>query len=515
MSNYLRPHRYLLILLAVCAPLNVNAELTLPALFGDHMVLQRDYPNPAWGKTDPNETVSVSIAGQTQTTTADADGAWKVLLDPIPVGGPYTLTVSAADTEVVFSDVLVGEVWLCSGQSNMYWPLAWIHFADLEIATANHPEVRLITVGTNGTQTPQFSFEGQWQTCTPETAARFSALAYLFGKRLQDALDVPVGLIHNSWGGASIEGWIPREKFAVDAYHTRLLKDWDERTAAYTDADWQAALADYENERRQWEAGDKQGRAPRKPQDPRTSRNRPANIFNGMIAPMIDYGIAGVIWYQGESNVSHAWHYRTSFPLMIESWREAWGRDDLPFYWIQLPNHGIPSDESGESEWAELREAQTLALRLPHTGQVVTIDTSEGRNLHPRNKQIVADRLVQLVLARQYGWRLNAEYPAFASMEIADGKIILTFTEIDLGLYAYATQEPLGFAIAGEDGAFVRAQAAIIARNKIAVWSDDVPAPVAVRYAWANNPVANIQDRNGLPLTPFRTDERAPLTRHD
>lgn len=509
------PARFILGLLLAGTAMHARAEITLPAVFSDHMVLQRDRSNPVWGRAEPGETVTVTIAGQSHTANANAAGEWRTELDPLPAGGPYSLTISGMSAQQEFTDVLVGEVWICSGQSNMFWPLAWIDFSELEIASAHQPQIRLLTVPERGTQTPQFTFEGQWQVCSPQSVSQFSALGYLFGKRLHDALGVPVGLINTSWGGASIAGWIPRDKYAVDDYHARQLQSWDARAAATTDADQQAALGAYERELDQWKNAGSSGRAPRKPLDPRYSRDRPGNIFNGMLSPLRGYGIRGVIWYQGESNISHPYHYRTSFPLMIECWREAWGQGDFPFYWVQLPNHGPATSDPTESEWAELREAQSLALRLPHTGQAITIDTAEGRNLHPRNKQLVADRLVVLPLRRDYGVKVDADSPTYASMEVRDNKMVLTFDHVDLGLYAYDTEEPLGFAIAGEDEAYVRAQAEIINRNQIAVWSESVPHPANVRYAWADNPVANIQDRNGLPLAPFRTDDHAAITRHD
>lgn len=469
------------------------------------MVFQREQSNPVWGKADPGEEVTVTINTQTKTTTADNDGLWKVDIDALPTGGPYTLTISGNNT-LTFSDVLSGEVWICSGQSNMQWSLDRTDFAQLDIASANYPQIRLITVPSVGTQEPQDSFKGQWQVCSPATVPSFSAVGYLFGKRLHNTLGVPVGLIDNAWGGSALEAWLPREKFEVDEYHAQYLKDYDAKLANYTDESYQQELAKWETDTAEWKANGSKGRAPRKPSDPRTNQHRPANLYNGVLNPIIGYGIRGVIWYQGETNAGRAYHYQTSFPLMIETWREVWDQGDFPFYWVQLADYTAEKDQPGDSNWAELREAQTLTLELPNTGQAVIIDVGEGRDIHPRDKQTVANRLAMLALTNDYGYAFAAQSPMYESMDIEGNKVVLTFKNVDQGLYTFDVDEPIGFAIAGEDQQFVWAKAKITSPTTIEVWSDDVSAPVAVRYAWANNPVANVEDRNSLPLTPFRTD---------
>ncbi|QYY37154.1 sialate O-acetylesterase [Ruficoccus sp. ZRK36] len=498
--------RTLLLLTLAAGTLSAQADVSVSAMFGDHMVFQREQANPVWGKADPGEKIAVSINGQTKTTEADADGDWMVKIDALPTGGPYELTIKGNNT-LTFTDVLSGEVWVCSGQSNMQWPLERTDFAELELASANYPQIRLMTVNSPATQKPQFTFNNEWQVCTPESVKSFSAVGYLFGKRLYNTLHVPVGLIDNAWGGSALEAWLPREKFDVDEFHTQFLKNYDEKVANYTDENRKQDLAKWEDETAEWKANGSKGRAPRKPSDPRYNQHRPANLYNGRIAPILGYGIRGVIWYQGETNGSRGYQYRTSFPLMIETWRDAWGQGDFPFYWVQLADYKDESDEPGSSGWAELREAQTLTLSLPNTGQAVIVDVGEGRDIHPRNKQVVANRLALLALTKDYGYDFAAESPLYDSMEVKGNKVVLTFDNIDQGLYTFDVNEPIGFAIAGEDQKFVWADAKITGKDTIEVWSKDVPNPVAVRYAWANNPVCNVQDRNGLPLTPFRTDD--------
>ncbi|MGZ0708535.1 sialate O-acetylesterase [Coraliomargarita sp. W4R53] len=499
----------LLALLPCFSPL--SASVSVPAIISDHMVLQREQVNPIWGRAEVGEKVIVSIAGQRKETVTDAQGSWRVTLDPLPVGGPYTLDIQGSN-ELRFEDVLVGEVWVCSGQSNMMWPLVNTNFAQLEIASANYPNIRLLSIPRNGTQEPQFSFKGQWEVCSPESVPEFSAIGYLFGARLYTALGIPVGLIDNSWGGSSIEAWLPREQFDVDADHKRLLQHWDYITKNYTDETYQQELSEFENKLSAWQANGEKGHRPGRPTDKRYNQFRPANIFNGEVVPILGYGIRGVIWYQGETNSSNAYRYRTTFPLMIQAWREKWGQGDFPFYWVQLADYTAELKEPADSHWAELREAQSMALALPKTGQAVAMGAGEGRDIHPRDKQTVANRLAMLALTKDYGYDFAAESPVFDKMVIRGEKAVLSFKHVELGLYSFDVDEPLGFAIAGADEKFTWAKARIIGTNQIEVWSEDVPAPIAVRYAWATNPVTNVQDRNGLPLTPFRTDDFKLLT---
>jgi sialate O-acetylesterase len=467
------------------------------------MVLQREQANPVWGFADAGEAVTVKIGEQSHSTVADAEGQWRVKLDELDVGGPYTLSVSGNNT-LEFEDVLVGEVWFCSGQSNMQWVVKNINHADVELATANNPQIRLISVPRRGLQEPQDDFEGEWKLSTADSVANFSAVGYLFGKRLQNALNVPIGLIDNSWGGSAAEAWVPRDVLEAAGSFDEYIKTWDERCAAYTDEIHAQKKAEY----KEWEAAGKPEPRKRWPNDPRKGQHRPANIYNAMLAPLTGFGIRGVVWYQGESNSGRALAYRELFPLMISTWRELWQQGDFSFYWVNLADFGAEVSEPGESGWAELREAQTMTLSLPNTGEAIIIDAGEARDIHPRDKQTVADRLVRHALAKDYGFDMACDSPRFSSMEIEGNTAILTFDFVSSGgLRSFDINEVKGFSIAGADKKFVWAKAEIIGKNQVKVSSELVPEPVAVRYAWAMNPVANLEDRNGLQVTPFRTDD--------
>lgn len=494
-----------------------TAEVSLPSIFGDHMVLQQGQANPVWGWGSPGEAVTVAIAGQTKTAKVNDQGKWSVKLDPLKVGGPHKLVIKGKN-EVTFSDVLVGEVWLCSGQSNMEWPVRAANDPDLETAAANFPKIRLITVPKVGTQQPQEDFDGKWQVCSPETAGDFSAVGYFFGRQLHQTLDVPVGLIDNAWGGSSCEAWVRRDLLEQEERYKPLLDRWEQQE---NDPKNQQALAKYHEQVEAWKEKVKQARAEGKPTPPRpraprhrlTGQHRPGNLYNGNLHPIIGYGIRGAIWYQGESNASRAYQYRHLFPLMIQNWRDEWQQGDFPFYWVQLADFKDVQAEPQESAWAELREAQTMTLdKLPATGEAVIIDLGEAHDIHPKNKQDVAKRLSRWALAEVYGKELVYRSPRYKSMEKKGNKIVLTFEHVGGGLDTFDVRQPLGFTIAGADKKFVAAQAKILGKDKVEVWSDQVSEPVAVRYAWADNPVCNLQNREGLPVTPFRTDDWKGVT---
>jgi len=489
--------------------LSLTADVSLPHIFGDHMVLQRHQANPVWGHADPGEKITVTINGQSHSTVATPDGNWRVKLSSLPAGGPHELIIAGQNT-VTFTDVLVGEVWICSGQSNMVRPLSSADNADVEIVTANYPEIRLISVPNVASQAPLGDFAGKWETCSPQTVADFSAIGYLFGRRIHNAVGVPIGLIDNAWGGSAADAWVPRDVLEAEGDYRELLESWDKTTAAYPDEVHNAALEKFEA----WQVAGKPGRTQRAPRDPRQSQQRPANLFNGVLHPTIGYGIRGVIWYQGEANAKRAYQYRDLFPLMISTWRDLWGQGDFPFYWVQLADFRAELAEPADSDWAELREAQTMTLSLPHSGQAVITDAGEGRDIHPHDKVTVANRLARLALGNDYGFDLATESPRYTGMKTAGDTITLTFDHVSQdGLYSFDVTDPIGFAIAGADKKFVWAEAKIIGKNQVQVSSPTVPNPVAVRYAWADYPVANLQDRNGLPVTPFRTDDWPAVTR--
>ncbi len=486
----------------------VQADVTVPNIFGSKMVLQREQHNPVWGKADPGEQVTVSIGTQKKTTKADDNGEWMVELDPLKLGDPLTMTVEGKSNTLTFDDVLVGEVWMCSGQSNMQWSVARSNFPKLEIASANYPEIRLITVPLKGTQEPQDNFDGQWEICSPDTIPHFSAVGYFFGRNLYNTLQVPIGLIDNAWGGSSAEAWVPREVLEKYPEYTAYIQHNDSFVNAYSDEVHAEKVAKYKDDVAEWEANGMKGRKPRYPSDPRSNQHRPGNIYNGVLNPTIGYGIRGVIWYQGESNAGRAENYQKLFPLMISNWRDAWGQGDFPFYWVQLADYRDETDDPNAAGWASLREAQTMTLDLPNTGQAVIIDAGEGRDIHPRDKQTVANRLASIALARDYGYKIPYKSGLYESMEVQGDKIVVTL-DLEKGakLYTFDVNEPIGFAIAGEDQNFVWAKAKVTGDNQVTVWSENISNPAAVRYAWSNNPVSNLYDTNGLPVTPFRTDD--------
>ncbi len=494
----------ILALICVTAPL-AHADVKVPAIFGSRMVLQRDQKDRVWGWAAPGEDVTVKIGNQSHAAKAGADGAWQVMLDPMPAGGPYTLTIQGKNS-LTFDDVLVGEVWICSGQSNMQWAVASANDADLEIATAKYPRIRFIGVPNFGTQEPQKDFNGTWLPCRPDTVGGLTAVGYFFGRRLYQMLDVPIGLINDAWGGSACEAWVRRDILAADPKYAPMLKRWAKLEHDF--ADWQAAVDKAKAE------GKQPPKAPNFLDYQMAGNSRPGNIYNGVLKPTIGYGIRCVIWYQGESNAGRAYQYRDLFPLMIQSWREEWGQGDFSFYWVQLADFLAEVPEPRDSAWAELREAQTMTKKLPRTGEAVIIDLGEGKDIHPKNKQGVADRLVRWALARDYGVKIAHESPTYKSMEKRGKTITLKFDHVGQGLKTFDVNEARGFAIADGDRKFVSASAKIVGPDAIEVWSDAVSQPVAVRYAWADNPVCNVYSSDGLPVTPFRTDDWPGVTIH-
>ena len=493
------------------------ADVKVPALFTDHMVLQQGQKNRVWGWADPGESVTVTIANKPYTATPADGGRWEVVLEPLSVGGPYTLSIQGKNT-ITISDVLIGEVWICSGQSNMQWSVNQSTDADLDKLSARFPNIRFISVPQVGTQEPQNDFKGSWSVCTPETIGECSGVGFYFGRQLHLTLGVPVGLIDDAWGGSACEAWIRRDILAADEKYAPLMERW---AGMEKDLASPEAAAKFQAQLEAWEKAVKEARAagkqlpqrPRNPADVLTGNARPGNIYNGVLKPTIGYGIKGAIWYQGESNASRAYQYRDLFPLMIQSWRDEWGQGDFPFYWVQLADFKAEQPEPVESDWAELREAQTLTqTKLKNVGQAVIIDIGEGKDIHPKNKVDVGKRLARWALAKDYGINVAYRSPEYASMEKVDGKVILKFDHVGSGLRTFDVAEARGFAVAGEDKKWVWANATVTGKDTIAVSSDVVPHPVAVRYAWSDNPVVNVYSGEGLPLTPFRTDDWPGVT---
>jgi sialate O-acetylesterase len=489
----------------------------LPAIFTDHAVLQRDMPVPVWGWAEPGEKVTVAIAEQSHTVKADDKGKWRVYLSPLSVGEPLDLVVKG-NNRIEHKDILVGEVWLCSGQSNMEWAVSASANSDLEIPAANHPRIRLVRVKNPGSQTTVEDFDGRWEICSPETVPGFSAVGYFFGRELENHLDVPIGLIDNSWGGSACDAWIERRRMEGNPLYETQLAYWDKLTTDYDEA---KAKAEFEKNLAEWQTKADEARAKGEPDppgkpwwtDPLTGNHRPANLYHARLGPILGYAIRGAIWYQGESNAGRAYQYRDMFPLMIRSWREDWRQGDFPFYWVQLADFMAERPEPADSAWAELREAQTMTQdRLPNSGQAVIIDIGEGADIHPRNKLEVARRLARWALARDYGRQITCQSPRYDSMETNDARVTVKFKDVGSGLRTVDAGEVRGFAIAGEDRKWVWADAEIVGPDQVAVSSKSVEKPVAVRYAWADNPVCNLYNQAGLPVTPFRTDDWPGVT---
>jgi len=479
------------------------ADVSLPSVFSDHMVLQRKQADRVWGKAAPGEKVVVTIGTQSKEATASADGMWQVTLDPLEAGEPLKLVAKGQTNEVTFNDVLVGEVWVCSGQSNMAYGLGQAYDGDLEVPAANHPQIRMLTIPSRGSQTPIWTQpNAKWAVCTPQTARQFTAVGYFFARQVHESLNVPVGIINNAWSGSRAEAWVDRKYFEGHDNLMPIVVRYD---------GFAKELADIEAKGAQATAAEQNKARTLRPDV--TGDDRPANAWNGIVASHAGYGIKGVLWYQGEGNTPRGYQYRELFPVLIDSWRKEWKQGDFPFYWVQLPGNEAPKPEPGDSQWAELREAQTMtAAKVKNTAQAVTIDLGEDGNLHPRAKKDIGLRLARIALARDYGIQMANQSPTYRSMQTSGSKITLTFDHPNGNLRTLAGGPAEGFAIAGEDKKFVWANATINRDGTITVSSDKVPAPVAVRYAWADNPICNVYDNARLPLTPFRTDDWKGVT---
>ena len=490
------------------------ADIRLPAIIGDNMVLQQDQKVSIWGWADPGEEVMVGVSWHNMkwAVTADRNGKWEYKMNPPKTGGPYEMTLSGKNT-ITIKNIQVGEVWICSGQSNMQWSVQNSNNAEQEIAAADYPNIRLFTVQREVAEQPKSDCTGEWTLCSPETVPGFSAVGYFFIRELHQKLGVPVGMIHTSWGGTPAEAWTRRGVLKSDTDFRPVLERYDEAIKKYPEA-----KKEHEKKLEQWKEvvakakaeGTKAPRRPREPFGPGHPHS-PSGLYNAMIAPLIPYGIQGAIWYQGESNAGRAYQYRKLFPAMIKNWRKDWGQREFPFLFVQLANFKPVKPDPNESDWAELREAQLMTLAVPNTGMATIIDIGEADNIHPRNKQDVGKRLALWALAKTYGKDIVYSGPLYQSMEVKGNRIILHFDHVGSGLVA-ADGEPLkSFAVAGADRKFVWADAKIEG-DTVVVSSDQVSEPVAVRYAWADNPVCNLTNKEGLPASPFRTDQWPGIT---
>lgn len=514
---------------AALAGQQARADIKLHPLFSDGMVLQRGVNCPIWGTADPGEMVSLSLSAAKENVSlavggfsaAGKDGKWRINIEVSSeiTGGPYTLTIKGKNT-ITLKDVYVGEVWICSGQSNMEFHLSGAHNAKEAIAKAKNPKIRLFTVPRNTSDKPLSEFKGQpkWQECNPDTAKNFTAVGYFFGRDLQKALDVPVGLIHTAWGGTRAEAWSTRAALEKNPQLKDMLEQYHKNQVSAV-ANYEKALKKYEEDlakhkkavAKAKEEGQKPPRAPRKPFSPERNPHRPAVLYNAMIHPLQPFAIKGAIWYQGESNAGRAYQYRTLFPTMIQSWRATWKRGDFPFLFVQLAPFKAIVSEPQESDWAELREAQLLtSLHLKNTGMAVITDVGNPKDIHPKKKEPVGARLALAARAIAYGEKIEYSGPILDKMTVKDGKAVLHFTHVGKGLQS--KDGPLhGFTIAGPDRKFYNAKAEIQGEN-VLVWCDKVTKPVAVRYGWADCPVVNLWNKDGLPASPFRTDDFPGVT---
>jgi len=486
------------------------AEMRFAAVFCDHVVLQRDLPLPVWGWGDPGESVTVEFAGQRKTAKADDAGKWRVTLDPLAASAePRTLVARGAkpDRACQAADVLVGEVWLGSGQSNMAMTVNRAKDFEKEKAASGLPLIRMFREESGAAGEGQADAKGKWSVCSGDTVGSFSATLFFFGRHLHRELKIPVGLINSSVGGTPIESWIAADAQARLPQLKALLDEAARADAAFDEAQ---AKARYEKALAQWKDKATQAKkagqtTPQKPRDPLEARRRrggPGGLFNGKIAPLIPFALRGAVWYQGEAN-SHPGKgalYRYQLPLLVSDWRDRWGRE-MPFAWVQLPNFQRP----GEG-WLLVQEAQLKALRLPATGMAITIDIGDAKDIHPKNKQDVGLRLAMWALGEVYGRKdVATSGPLPAGCEVKGSQVVLSFTHADGGLVARGG-ELKGFEIAGEDRQWAPAQARIEG-DKVVVSNPQVEKPAAVRYAWKTVPDCNLANARGLPASPFRTDD--------
>jgi sialate O-acetylesterase len=486
-----------------------NAEVKPAQLFSDHAVLQTGMPIRIWGTAAPGEKVTVTLGSRKQSTTAGSDGRWLLRLNKMKPGGPYTLTISGTNT-VAVNDVLIGEDWIASGQSNMAFTISkkeasWAGMLDedKEIAAANYPQLRIFMAAANKAYEPQTDIKGEWKIATPENAPAFSAIAYLFGRNLNQALHRPVGMVVIAYGASTAESWISRPTLVSDPALKPLLDHFDDLYRFYQSHP--NATTDQAPPSPQTINGRSARPGPLK--DPVQDQHQPTVLYNGMAHPIIPFAMRGVIWYQGESIVggkAGVALYPHVMETLVKDWRAEWGEGDFPFNFVQL----APLKNTSNNPM--VREGQAKLLSLPNTGMAVTLDVGDPDNVHPKDKEPVGDRLSRIALAKTYGKKIEFSGPVYEGMKVDGANIILTFTHAE-GLSAKGG--PLQwFQIAGADGQYVPATAEVRGKT-VVVHSDQVPNPASARYAWDNYPQgANLVNGAGLPAAPFRTDSLDALT---
>ena len=483
-------------------PFFSGAQIKLPAIISDNMILQQNAKVALWGWAQPGEKVSITAtwSNKSISVTTAASGKWLTYVNTIKAGGPYQLTFKASNS-VVVKNILLGEVWLASGQSNMEFFVGKTSSAsytgvinhDDVMKDAEHPDIRTIDVPNKVADEPQTDFKGEWKLCSARTVDSFSAVAYFFAKEINKATGFPVGIINSTWGGTPAESWTKRQVLQSDADLNEILVRYQKALDVFPEENekYQATLAKWRQD-----TSKAKGAAPAAPMGP-THNKSPYKLYNGMIVPIEPYAIKGVIWYQGESNADRAFQYRKLFPTMISNWRSDWNNSKLPFYFVQISPH--------RSQNPEIRDAQLYVYRhTAYTGIAVTTDNGDSLDIHPRNKELVGKRLALWALRNEYGKKnIVVSGPLYKSMKIEGNKIRISF-DFDKVLVA-KDGELKEFTIAGEDQQFVPANAKIEG-NTIVVWNDGVKNPKAVRFAWLNVPHPNLYNGADLPASPFRTD---------
>jgi sialate O-acetylesterase len=489
--------------LAVLAAAGARADVTLPSLLGDHMVVQRRQPVHVWGRAADGEAVSVTFRGETRTAAADNLGFWSIYLPASEAGGPFELAIKGSNS-ITLRDVMVGEVWVDSGQSNMEFSLRNAVNAEAELAAADHPNIRFYKVNRKSSPFPATDAEAiPWQACTPQSAGRYSAVAYFFARDLDKQFNVPIGIIDSYWGGTYVEAWMSPRALSSSGDFMPALAMWSRTIENYD-----VLAARRERRVNAWKESvakaQAEGRTP--PELPweqnMDNADMPSGLYNAMISPLTAFPIAGVIWYQGESNASpeRGPTYAAMFAAMIRDWRRAWGIGDFPFLFVQLPNYR----SGANSKWPDLREAQLQTLALDNTAMAVTIDVGEAANIHPRNKQDVGHRLALAARALAYGERLEYSGPLFRAAAPDAGGLRVWFDHVGGGLEAKDGAPLKGFMVAGADRRFQAAEARIDS-STVVVSSPNVAQPLYVRYAWADTPECNLYNKEGLPASPFRS----------
>lgn len=524
-------------LVTCCLFANIaRADVSLNPLFADDMVIQRDAKASVWGTADPGEKVSVDFNGQSVSTTTPANGEWKLAFSPMPMNATAQSMIVQGNNRLELSNILIGDLWVCSGQSNMQFQLRRDSQAATEIPKSANPNIRFLLTKSQASDTPLKSVKvagnktsSGWRAVSPETVGDLTAVGYWFAKELQKSTGVPIGLLSAYQGGTPVEFWLPKEALLASdggsdrwAEHLAALKAFPEKDKIY-----QTEMLVWKEKTQGLSAAErKKIKQPKPPYGPNNGR-QPCGLYYGTVAPYTPAAIKGVIWYQGESNglspMRKAVNYQSTFMNLIRSWRAAWGQDDLPFLFVQLPGFSKVSAEPQDSAWLRVRDAQMQALALPNTGMAVALDVGNEKDVHPKNKQPVGERLAQWAKGTIYGMDVVPSGPLYQSMEVQGNKIVITFKHEGKGLETrdvtlvgghQVSKETLqAFTLCGADKKFVWAEAKITGSNQVTVSAPEVSSPVAVRYAWTKFPLCNLYNKEGLPAAAFRTDNYLPEVR--